>query len=57
MAYKNKKKQKKHIQSLENKGWRADNKRQSIIRKAYDSLPNSLSTSEKEQILKIRGVI
>jgi len=57
MAYKNKNKNKKHIQSLQDKGWRAVNKIQVRIRKAYDSLSNELSTAEKTTILKRRGII
>lgn len=57
MAYKNKNKNKAHIQALHSKGWRADQTRMKKYRQLMSSLPGFLSTKEKEEILKRRGKI
>jgi len=57
MAYKNKAKQKKHIQDLKSIGRRKDNEIRRHYQKMMASLPNTLSTNEKEEILKRRGQI
>lgn len=55
MAYKNQKKNKNHVATLQNVGWRLGNKKKAKYRKNMASLSNVLSTNEKEEVLRSIG--
>ena len=52
MAYKNKKKNKAHLKTLENTGWRADNKKKAAEKKFRNQI-NSFGINDEETIKRI----
>lgn len=58
MAYKNKNKQKKHVASLKNIGWRKSNAKQKALNRQRNAMSHlGLGQSEIEKLMKMQGMI
>lgn len=59
MAYKNKKKNKKHIADLQNIGWRKTNAKRAAIKKGENRLRDFGISEQKriESIMRLQGLI